>query len=147
MRVWFLSQKGPLGKEVATLSSILAWRIPWSLADYSPWGHKESARTEQRDSLNQEVEKQSLGVSREEWWHGWNGHTGLPSPSPLSHPLWRFIRAAIFSASCHGEWCRAVNDVEPCSVMNEAAFSSNKGFWLLMALTVSILLPIHFFQM
>lgn len=39
-----------------------------------------------------------------------------------------------------------MNDVKPYTVMNEAAFS-NKGFWLLMTLTVSFLLPIHFFQM
>ena len=36
-------QKDALGKEVATHSSILAWKIPWTekgLLDYSPWGHK-----------------------------------------------------------------------------------------------------------
>ena len=27
---------------MVTHSSILAWEIPWSLAGYSPWGHKES---------------------------------------------------------------------------------------------------------
>ena len=33
---------------MATLSSILAWRNPWSLAVgyYHPWGHKESEATE-----------------------------------------------------------------------------------------------------
>ena len=33
---------------MATHSSILAWRIPWTedLAGYSPWGHKESDTTE-----------------------------------------------------------------------------------------------------
>ena len=56
----------PLEKEVATHSSILAWKIPWMedpgrlqsvgshgvtksqrrLAGYSPWGHKESDMTE-----------------------------------------------------------------------------------------------------
>ena len=37
-----------LEKEMATHSSILSWRIPWtrSLVGYSPRGHKESARTE-----------------------------------------------------------------------------------------------------
>ena len=29
-RVQFLGQKDPLEKEVATHSSILAWRIPWT---------------------------------------------------------------------------------------------------------------------
>ena len=39
-----LGQEGPLKKGMATHSSILAWRIPWteSLVGYTPWGHKES---------------------------------------------------------------------------------------------------------
>ena len=28
--VWSLSREGPLEKEMATNSSILAWRIPWT---------------------------------------------------------------------------------------------------------------------
>ena len=46
--VQFLGQEDPLEEEMATHSSILAWRIPWTeeLAGYSPWGHKESDRTE-----------------------------------------------------------------------------------------------------
>ena len=38
----------PLEKEMATHSSILAWRIPRTeeLAGYSPWGYKESDTTE-----------------------------------------------------------------------------------------------------
>ena len=36
-----LGQKDSLGREMATHSSILAWRIPCSLVGYSPWGHKE----------------------------------------------------------------------------------------------------------
>ena len=34
----------PLEKEMATHSSILAWRIPWTVF---PWVHKESDTTEQ----------------------------------------------------------------------------------------------------
>ena len=40
----------PLEKGMATLPSILAWRIPWTEEPgglYSPWGHKESDMTEQ----------------------------------------------------------------------------------------------------
>ena len=39
-----LGQEGRLKKGMATHSSILAWRIPWteSLVGNSPWGHKES---------------------------------------------------------------------------------------------------------
>ena len=43
-----LGQEDPLEKEMATHSSILAWRIPWigELVGYSPWGRKESDMTE-----------------------------------------------------------------------------------------------------
>ena len=38
------TQVRSLELEMATHSSILAWRIPWqrALEDYSPWGDKES---------------------------------------------------------------------------------------------------------
>ena len=44
-----LGQKEPLEKEMATYSSILAWRIPWAEetgVGYSLWSHKESDTTE-----------------------------------------------------------------------------------------------------
>ena len=43
-----LGQEDPLEEEMATHSSILARRIPWTeeLVGYSPWGHKESDTTE-----------------------------------------------------------------------------------------------------
>ena len=50
-----LGQEDPLEEEMATHSCILAWRIQYScpvfygqrsLASYSPWGRKESDRTE-----------------------------------------------------------------------------------------------------
>ena len=43
-QVWSLGWEDPLEKEMATHSSILAWKIPWterSLASHNPWGHKE----------------------------------------------------------------------------------------------------------
>ena len=47
-RVQSLGQEDPLEKEMATHSSILAWRIPWTeeLRRLSPWGRKESDVTE-----------------------------------------------------------------------------------------------------
>ena len=44
-----LGWEDPLEKEIATHSSILAWKIPGqrSLAGYSPLGGKESDMTEQ----------------------------------------------------------------------------------------------------
>ena len=47
--VWSLDWEDPLEKEMATHSSVLAWRIPHeyrSLAGYSPWGRRESDTTE-----------------------------------------------------------------------------------------------------
>ena len=46
-QVQSLGWENPLEKEMATHSSILAWRIPWlrNLAGYSPWRHKESDTT------------------------------------------------------------------------------------------------------
>ena len=44
-----LGQEEPLVKEMATQSSILTWRIPWTEEPgrlYSPWGPKESDTTE-----------------------------------------------------------------------------------------------------
>ena len=39
-------QEDLLEKGMATHASILAWSIPWSLADYSPWGCKDLDTTE-----------------------------------------------------------------------------------------------------
>ena len=48
-QVQSLGQEGPLDKEMATHSSILAWRIPWTEEPgriYSTWSGKESDTTE-----------------------------------------------------------------------------------------------------
>ena len=47
--VWSLGREDLLQKGMATHSSILAWRIPWTEEHdrpYSPWGGKESDTTE-----------------------------------------------------------------------------------------------------
>ena len=49
IRVQSLGQERPLEKGMATLSNILAWRIPWTEEPgglYSPWGRKELDTTE-----------------------------------------------------------------------------------------------------
>ena len=48
MGVQSLGWEDPLEKEMATHSTILAWRIPWTEkpGGNSPWGHKESDTTE-----------------------------------------------------------------------------------------------------
>ena len=47
-RVRSLGREDPLEKEMATHSSILAWKIPWSEEPgrLCPWDHKESDTTE-----------------------------------------------------------------------------------------------------
>ena len=52
-QVQSLGQEDPQEEEMAICSSILAWRIPWSLVDYSPWGCKESDMTEQLSTAQQ----------------------------------------------------------------------------------------------
>ena len=41
-----LVQEDPLEEEMATHSSILAWKIPWTEETGGPWGHKELETTE-----------------------------------------------------------------------------------------------------
>ena len=47
-QAWSLDWEDPVEKRMATHSSILAWRIPWTekLEDYSPRGCKELDTTE-----------------------------------------------------------------------------------------------------
>ena len=63
MQVWSLSWENPLEKEMATHSSILAWRIPWS---------KEPDRL------------QSIGSQRV--WHDWSdlAHTHIGTLEKVS---------------------------------------------------------------
>ena len=48
MRVQSLGGENSLEEEMATHSSILAWKIPWTEEPevYSPWGYKGLATTE-----------------------------------------------------------------------------------------------------
>ena len=49
MQIHSLGLEDLLGEEMATHSSILAWRMPWTEEPggvYSPWGHKESDTTD-----------------------------------------------------------------------------------------------------
>ena len=49
IQVRSLGREDPLEKRMATHSSILAWRIPWTLEPdllHSPWSHKELDMTE-----------------------------------------------------------------------------------------------------
>ena len=51
-RVRTLGREDPLKGGMSALSSILAWTPPWT-EGYSPWGHKESDRTEHTHTPHQ----------------------------------------------------------------------------------------------
>ena len=70
-----LGQEDPLEKGIATHSSILAWRIPWTEGPsvlHSPWGHKELDTTERlnnKDLLELcSVLRGSLGTFSSSGW-------------------------------------------------------------------------------
>ena len=45
-QILFLNWEDLLEKEMATHSTILAWKIPWTEETGGPWGHKELDTTE-----------------------------------------------------------------------------------------------------
>ena len=55
IQVQSLGQEDPLGKEMATHSSILVWEIPWTEELGNPWGRKESDMTEQLNNSNNKI--------------------------------------------------------------------------------------------
>ena len=66
-QVRFLGWEDPPEKEMATHSSILVWRIPWTernLAGYSPWGHKSWTRLTKHvlGSVQSPIEKMYISV-------------------------------------------------------------------------------------
>ena len=54
-RVRSLGQEDPLEEEMATHSSILTWKIPWTeeLGGNSPWGRRELDTTEHTHPLSE----------------------------------------------------------------------------------------------
>ena len=52
MQVQSLGQEDPLEEGMATHSSNIAWRLPWTEEPGSPWGHKELDTTEQLNNNN-----------------------------------------------------------------------------------------------
>ena len=66
-QVQSLGQKDPLENGIATHSSILAWRIPWTEepGKLSLWGCKESDMTEQLTHTYTQPASSSAGFSAE----------------------------------------------------------------------------------
>ena len=113
MQVWFLGWEGPLEKEMATYSSILAWKIPWT---EEPGGLQSMELQRVRHNLSTEhallagqteramesVQFSSV-VSNSLRPHEWQ-HARPPCPSPTprihsnSHPSSRWCHLAISSS-------------------------------------------------
>ena len=64
MQVEFLGQEDPLEKEMATHSSILVWKIPWTEdpGGQTPWCHVRVGHDLQLNNSNNNNEKQSFCV-------------------------------------------------------------------------------------
>ena len=62
-RVQSLGQENSPEEEMATRSSILAWKIPWTenLAGYRPWGHKELNMIQQSNHRVSKRNEELLG--------------------------------------------------------------------------------------
>ena len=64
-----ISREDPLEKGMATRSSILAWRIPWTKEPGGPWGRKELDTTEQSThTYTHHLENQKGMKGRTEEW-------------------------------------------------------------------------------
>ena len=75
-RVWSLGQEDPLEKEMATHSSILAWRIPW---------------TEESGGLQSTVRKESDKTEQLHFLPWTNACNLLVNKFSLYHPSWLYI--------------------------------------------------------
>ena len=64
-QIWSLGLEDPLEKGMASHSSILAWRIPWS---EESMGHKESDMTEQL-TLNTAGVAELLRAEKNTFWN------------------------------------------------------------------------------
>ena len=101
--VLFLVWEDPLEKEMATHSSILAWRIPWREEPsrlYSPCGHKESDTTKQlslRSPVN--ADDSVLSVS-----HHLIGISFPALPIKHKHSIITYMGRVRYSY-CHNEHC------------------------------------------
>ena len=102
--VWALGWDDPLEKGMATHSSILAWRIPWTEepGGYSPWGCKEWDRTERlRLPLLLLQKYLPCNISIDPFHRGWESpHTACYVVSEME------LKARPGALSFHSNTCR-----------------------------------------
>ena len=85
---------------MATHSNILAWKIPWSLVGFSPWGLKEDTTKRLTLSLSFIWHPTPVHLSGES--HGWRSLVGC-SPWGLQESDTTERLHFLFSLSCIGE--------------------------------------------
>ena len=98
-------RKNPRRRKMATHSSILAWKIPWTGESgglYSPWGHKDSDTTEQLSTNTHVQHSQMLAISFQEWLYtGLYSHQQCMSiPVALCSPTLGIVNFFHFCYSC-----------------------------------------------
>ena len=102
--VWALGWDDPLEKGMATHSSILAWRIPWTEepGGYSPWGCKEWDRTERlRLPLLLLQKYLPCNISIDPFHRGWESpHTACYVVSEME------LKARLGALRFHSNTCR-----------------------------------------
>ena len=131
--VWSLCPEDPLEKEMATHSSILAWRIPWTKEPgglYSPLGHRVGHDWVISLSFSFTTTPWTVGqaplsmwFSREEYWNG----LSFPSPENLPYPG---IKPII---SCNGRW--TLYHLATCEALGNVYYVINK-FWMWKHLSI-----------
>ena len=101
-QVWALGRKDPLEKELATHSSILAWRIHGqrSLVGCSPWGRKGVGHNWATDALLLLVTNSSLGDSI------WDSSERLLQKDSGGRSLYMILAKGEFSAIEHSFYKR-----------------------------------------
>ena len=138
-RVWVLRWEDPLEKGMATHSSILAWRIPWTenLAGQSPWGCKESDTTEQ------------LTLSCwERAGEGNSARVAQSSPSPHVHPPWMSVDvwgsqvlSGVRTFWAKGRWIRMLFTEFSLILHNDETFTLPVVLYLSFLLSAWVTMP------
>ena len=121
-QVQFLGQEDPLEKEMATHSSILAWRIPWTdkPGGLQSMGLQESDTTEQLNHHHLSLAAAAVEFTPKPvvvWSSLWNPMEGSTSGSPLLHRLPDFAQTCVHWVS------DAIQTSHPLPPSSSLAFS------------------------
>ena len=126
-QVWSLGREDPLEKGMATHSSILAWRIPWSLVGYSPWGWKGLDTTER---LTFTTPMHSINNASFTWRNGSVSIEDTVMPDNLDFVL---THRQVYDFTL---WLLIINKNNPCNRHHNLSWYRNWEPMVLMAFKV-----------